>query len=100
MQTELLPCVGVNLATKKEQVHEQSFVHYKGRRVGLVGWKDGDSIIFTEKLSPFDAEIVRSQVSKLLEREADFVNAPELIDVQTETPTEDTYDEFNESDLT
>lgn len=101
MKTELIPHVGINLATKKEQAHQQSFVHYDGKRVGLVGWKEGSKVIFTQILSPFEMDVVCSQVSAIMKSEKKYVEAPSLLDVDPETLTEKSiYDEFNESDLT
>ena len=101
MQTELIPHVGINLATKKPQAHCQSFVHFNGERVGLIGWKEGSKVIFTKTVSPFDIDIIVSQVATLLKAETDFVRAPSLVDVDPDTLTEGSnYDEFNESDFT
>ncbi len=101
MKTELIPHIGINLATKKEQAHQQSFVHYDGKRVGLIGWKEGSKVVFTVTLSPFEMDVICSQVSTILKAETEYVEAPSLVDVDPETLTEKSiYDEFNESDLT
>ena len=99
MKTELIQHKGINLATKKEQVLEQYFIHYDGKRVGLIGWREGDKIVFTDVVSPFDKQVIVSQVQKLLGREADYINAPTLLNEDLEPPTESVQDEFDESDL-
>lgn len=100
MKTELLPHIGINLATKKEQAHEQYFVHHDGVRVGLIGWKEDSKIVFTKTLSPLVIETIKSEVEQLLKREAEYIEAPALVDVDPETLAEENiYNEFNESDL-
>jgi hypothetical protein len=101
MKTELVQHTGINLATKKEQVFKQYFVHYDGKRVGLIGWEADSKLVFTATVSPFDKSVILSQVAKLIEREAEYVNAPTLIDQELEEPqTESINNEFDESDLT
>ena len=99
MKTELIQHAGINLATKQEQVFEQYFIHYDGKRVGLIGWGKDDKIVFTTLVSPFDKQVIVSQVQKLLDREADYINAPTLLSEDIDPPTESVQDEFDESDL-
>lgn len=99
MKTELIQHKGINLATKQEQVFEQYFIHYDGVRVGLIGWGKSDKIVFTATVSPLDKQEIVSDVQELLEREADCINAPTLLDEDINPPTESVQDEFDESDL-
>lgn len=99
MQTELVPHVGTNLATKKQQAFQQSFILFKGVRVGLVGWKESDKVIFTTVMNDFEKEVVVAQVAKLLEQERDYIECPKLTQYEIESSTEGEYDEFNESDF-
>ena len=99
MQTELVPHVGINLATKEKQAFRQSFIIFKGVRVGLVGWKESDKVIFTTVMNDFEKEVVVAQVAKILKQERDYVDCPELTQDEVESSTESEYDEFNESDF-
>ena len=99
MQTELVPHVGINLATKEKQAFRQSFIIFKGVRVGLVGWKESDKVIFTTVMNDFEKEVVVAQVAKILKQERDYVDCPELTQDEVESSTESEYDEFIESDF-
>lgn len=104
MHVELRPHKGMNLVTKREQCFEQYLV-YSGHPekleiVGIIGWKEGSNLLFLKPIDPISREKIKSKVDEIIAREAEMVSHPDLDQDLVTPPIEDTYDEFDESDLT
>jgi hypothetical protein len=104
MSTELRPHKGINVATKKEVCFQQYLIFDghpdKMERVGIIGWKPGDKIIFLVPVDPIRADRITVFVSEQLKRETELINCPDIPEDLLHPPTKESYDEFNESDLT
>ena len=105
MHVNLVPHIGINLMTKKEQCHEQYLVFAghpsKMKMVGILGWAEGSKIIFTTPVDPLSAEEIKTKVQEIIKREAEMVEHPNIDpDLITPPQLESNLDEFNESDLT
>ena len=104
MHVELRPHKGMNLVTKREQVFEQYLV-YTGHPekldvVGIIGWAEGSKLLYLVPMDPISKKEIDAKVSDILKREADAIAHPDIDIDLVNPPLEDTYDEFNESDLT
>ena len=105
MNVKLVPHVGINLVTGREQCHEQYFVYAghpaKMERVGLIGWKTGSKLIFLVPVDPIREEAIREEVAKQIKFESEILSHPDIPEDLIHPPKfESDLDEFNESDLT
>lgn len=104
MSVELVPHTGLNLVTKKTQTFEQYLVYEvhgsKREWVGIIGWAVGSKLIFMVPVDPIREQLIRDQVSMQLNREAELVSHPDLDEDQINPPSQETENEFNESDFT
>lgn len=103
MATKLVEHVGINLATKKEEAFSQYLV-FDGPEdsmdlVGLIGWGPKDKLILFVQLGPDREAEVRKEVDKVMSRRAETIIKSELSEDQI-NPPQDTFHEFDESDLT
>lgn len=100
----LKPHTGINIATKKVQCFEQYLVYEghpdKPEWIGIKGWKPGDPLIFMTQVDPIRKEAIRAAVSKQMDEEAAIISKPDIDEDQVNPPTQENYDEFDESDLT
>ena len=96
--------MGINPVTKKEVCAKQYLIFDghpdKMERVGIIGWKPGDKVIFLVPVDPIRADRIRAYVSEQLKRETELINCPDIPEDLLHPPTKESYDEFNESDLT
>ena len=103
MVTKLVPHVAVNLVTKKQEELKQ-FLVFDGHEgsmdlVGLVGKGPKDKLILFVQLDPDREARVREHVQTEMSRQTETVIKSELTEDQI-YPPQDTFDEFDESDLT
>jgi hypothetical protein len=88
---------GMNLVTKKEQLHSHYDVYFEGSRVAIVGWSSDSTVIFVRQLGPLEKEEVVSFVSKKLSLTDARSVEPRFTDLSAELSDddEDNYHEFN-----
>ena len=100
----LEPHCGRNVATKKTQCFEQYLVYEghpdKPQLVGIKGWKEGQPLIFIVPVDPIRKEAITREVEKQMEAEMSTVEIDDLSEDEINPPTQENYDEFDESDLT
>ena len=102
----LEPPKGKNLATGNIDVFRRYKIidrDVEGQcLLGYVDW-DTNNIMFTVKVDPMSEAKFRSQIAKILDREEALMNSivvPERPESYSTPIEEESYDEFNESDLT
>jgi hypothetical protein len=104
MNVKLVPHIGTNVITRKEECFQQYFVFEghpdKMKLVGLIGWNEGSKLLFTSPIDPISEDKIRAEVSRQMSIEAEYVSCPDIPEELLHPPEESYFDEFNESDFT
>ncbi len=101
-KVKLIPHTGKNLVTGQIQYFHQWNVvlceNGADRNVGILGWAEDAQLLFTVPVDPPTTLWIKSEVSKQVERDAEFTACPE-IPAYLLKKSEGDLDEFDETDL-
>jgi hypothetical protein len=93
---EIRQARGINLVTKKEQLHSHYDVYFEGIRVAIVGWTSSSKVIFVSEVGPLERdEIVDYVAAKLSLVDAEYVQ-PRFADFSADLTPEENEDTFSD----
>ena len=93
---EIRQARGINLVTKKEQLHSHYDVYFEGIRVAIVGWTSSSKVIFVSEVGPLERdEIVDYVAAKLSLVDAESIQ-PRFADFSADITPEEKEDTFSD----